>query len=161
MDAREMELKQRAAADLLQQGSHVQVADSGTSAVFSDEERLAAGISIGLQAKGTSGAQWRRLTREAGMKEGTWTAERPPGGAPSSRVKGMAGSGGGVKGPHLDSSAPSLERQGKKKTPTRNTQVRTGTYKEADAVPPFAARGLSGNMDEETDWWRKWQRLKH
>jgi hypothetical protein len=85
MDAREMELKQGAAADLLQQGPHVEVAESGTSAVSSDEERLAAGIStIGLQAKGPSGAQWRRLTREGGMEEGTWTAERPPGGAPSS-----------------------------------------------------------------------------
>jgi hypothetical protein len=31
----------------------------------------------------------------------------------------------------------------------------------AHAVPPFAARGLSGNMDEETDWRRKWERLKH
>jgi hypothetical protein len=40
---------------------------------------------------------------------------------------------------------------------TSNTQVQTGTYKEADAVPPFAASGLSGN----TDWRRKWERLKH
>jgi hypothetical protein len=39
--------------------------------------------------------------------------------------------------------------------------VRTGTYKETDAVPPFAARGLSGCTDEETDWRRKWERLKH
>jgi hypothetical protein len=31
----------------------------------------------------------------------------------------------------------------------------------AHAVPPFAARGLLGNMDEETDWRRKWERLKH
>jgi hypothetical protein len=31
----------------------------------------------------------------------------------------------------------------------------------AHAVPPFAARGLLGNTDEETDWWRKWKRLKH
>jgi hypothetical protein len=51
----ELELKQGAAADLLQQGPHVEVVDSGTSAVSSDEERLAAGIStIGLQAKGPS-----------------------------------------------------------------------------------------------------------
>jgi hypothetical protein len=77
MDTSEMEFKQGAAADLLQQGLHVEVADSGTSAVSSDEERLAAGIStIGLQSKGPSGAQRRRLTREGGMKEGTWTAER-------------------------------------------------------------------------------------
>jgi hypothetical protein len=31
----------------------------------------------------------------------------------------------------------------------------------AHAVPPFAARGLSGCTDEETDWRRKWERLKH
>jgi hypothetical protein len=71
MDTTEIELKQGAAADLLQQGPHVEVADSGTSAVSSDEERLAAGISmIRLQAKGPSGAQRRRLTREGGMKDG-------------------------------------------------------------------------------------------
>jgi hypothetical protein len=96
------------------------------------------------------------------MKEGTWTAERPLGGAPSSRVKGMAGGSGGVKGPHLDSSTPSLEGQHTPlPPPKRNTQLRTGTYKEADTVPPFAARGLSGNTDEETDWQRKWEHLKH
>jgi hypothetical protein len=106
MDTREMELKQGAAADLSQQGPHIEAADSGTSAVSSDE-RLAAGISvIGLQDKGPSGAQQRRLTREGGMKEGTWTAERPPAGAPSSQVKGMAWGGGGVKGRHSDSSTP-------------------------------------------------------
>jgi hypothetical protein len=91
-------------------------------------------------------------------------AERPPGGAPSSRVKGTAGGGGGVKGPHSDSSTPSLQGQQpqkKKKKHTRNTQVRTGTHKEADAVLPFAARGLLGNTDEETDWQRKWEHLKH
>jgi hypothetical protein len=99
MDTREMKLKQGAAADLLQQGPHVEVAESGTSALSSDEERLAAGIStIGLQAKGPSGAQWRRLSREGGMKEGTWMAERPLGGAPS-RVKGMAGGWGSEETP--------------------------------------------------------------
>jgi hypothetical protein len=30
----------------------------------------------------------------------------------------------------------------------------------AHAVPSFAARGLSGDTDEETDWRRKWERLK-
>jgi hypothetical protein len=127
MDTREMELKQGAAADLLQQGPHVEVADLGTSAVSSDEERLAAGIStIGLEAKGPSGAQRRKLTRERGMKEGTWTAQRPQGGAHSSRVKGTAGGGRGVKGPHSDSSTPSLEGQQPQKN--RNTQVRTRAY---------------------------------
>jgi hypothetical protein len=52
MDTEEIELKQGAAAELLQQKPHVEVADSKTSAVSSDEERLAAGIStIGLQTK--------------------------------------------------------------------------------------------------------------
>jgi hypothetical protein len=115
MDTREIELKQGAAADLLRQGPQVEVADSGTSAVSSDEERLATGIStIGLQAEGPSGAKRRRLTRQGGM-EGTWTAEIPPGGAPSSRVEGPAGGGGGVKGPQSDSSTPSLEGQQPKK----------------------------------------------
>jgi hypothetical protein len=31
----------------------------------------------------------------------------------------------------------------------------------AHAVPPYAARGLSGCTDEETDRQRKWERLKH
>jgi hypothetical protein len=31
----------------------------------------------------------------------------------------------------------------------------------AQEVPPFAARGLSVNTDKETDWQRKWERLKH
>jgi hypothetical protein len=49
MDTKEIELKQGATADLLQQKPHVEVADSKTIAVSSDEERLAAGIStIGL-----------------------------------------------------------------------------------------------------------------
>jgi hypothetical protein len=127
MDTREMELKQGAAADLLQQGPHVEVADLGTCAVSSDEERLAAGISmIGLQAKGPFGAQWRRLTREGRMKEGTWTADRPPGGAPSSRVKGMAGGSGGVKGPHSDSSTPSLEGQ---RPPKKNQEHPSADWK--------------------------------
>jgi hypothetical protein len=86
-----MELKQGATADLLKQKLHVEFADSGTSAVSSDEHTLAAGIStIGLQTKRPSGAQRRKLTRERKMKEGTWTAERPPGKTPSSRVKGTA-----------------------------------------------------------------------
>jgi hypothetical protein len=149
---------------LLQQETHVEDADSGTSAVSSDEERLAAGISrIGLQAKGPSGAQRRRLTREGGMKEGTWTAERPPGGAPSSRVKGTAGGWWGCEMTPLGLEYNIPRRAATPPPPkeNRNTQVRTGTYKEADAVPPFATRGLSGNTDEETDWRRKWERLKH
>jgi hypothetical protein len=51
MDTKEKELKQGAAADLLQQKPHADVVDSKTPAISSDE-RLAAGIStIGLQTK--------------------------------------------------------------------------------------------------------------
>jgi hypothetical protein len=70
MDTKEIEPKQGATADLLQQKPHVEVADSKTSAVSSDEERLAAGIStIGLQTNRPSGAQRRKFTRERKMKE--------------------------------------------------------------------------------------------
>jgi hypothetical protein len=52
LDKKEIELKQGATADLLQQKTAVEITDSKTSAVSSDEERLAAGIStIGLQIK--------------------------------------------------------------------------------------------------------------
>jgi hypothetical protein len=122
MVTKEMEPKQGATADLLQQKPHVEVADPKTSAI-SSYERLAAGIST----IGHSGAQRRKLTRERKM-EGTWTAERPPGKTPS-RVKGTAGGSGGVKKPHSDSSTPSLEKQQPKKP--KNTQAQTGTYKEA------------------------------
>jgi hypothetical protein len=61
--------------------------------------------------------------------EGTWMAEKPPRKTPSSQVKGTAGCSGGVKRPHSDSSTPSLEKQQPKKP--RNTQVQTGTYKDA------------------------------
>jgi hypothetical protein len=95
MDTKELELKQGASARLLQQKPHVEVADSKISAVSSDEEGLASGIStIGLQTKRPSGEQRRKLTRERKMKEETWTAERPPGKTPSSRVKGAAGAVG-------------------------------------------------------------------
>ena len=30
----------------------------------------------------------------------------------------------------------------------------------AHVVPPFAARGLSGNTDEKADWRKKWERLE-
>jgi len=29
----------------------------------------------------------------------------------------------------------------------------------AQVVPPFVARGLSGDTDEEADWRQKWERL--
>jgi hypothetical protein len=62
---------------------------------FSDEERLAASISmIGLQTKKPSGAQQRKLTRERKMKEGTWM-ENPPRKTPPSQAKGTVGGSGG------------------------------------------------------------------
>jgi hypothetical protein len=129
MDTKEIELKQGATADLLQQKPHVQVVDSKTSAASSDEERLAAGIStIGMQTKRLSGTQRKKLITEIKM-EGTWTVEKPPRKTLPSQVKGTAGSSGGVKRPHSDSSTPSLKKQ-QPKNP-RNTQVQTETYKEA------------------------------
>jgi hypothetical protein len=79
------------------------------SAASSDEERLAAGIStIGLQTKRLSGVQWKRLTRERKVREGTWMVEKPPSKTPTSQAKGVVGSSGGVKRPHSDSSTPPL-----------------------------------------------------
>jgi len=125
-----MELKQGATADLLQQKPHAEVADSKISAVSSDEEKLAAGIStIGLHTKRLSGAQRKKLIREIKMKEGTWTVEKPQRKIPLSQVKGTVGCSGGVKRPHSDSSTPSLDKQQPKKP--KNTQVHTGIYKEA------------------------------
>jgi hypothetical protein len=132
MDTSISKTKQGAAnpADLLQQEPHVEVIKKKPSAVSADEERLAAGIStIGLEAKRLSGAQQKKLTREGKMREGTWTEKNPPRKTPSPQDKGAVGSSGGVKRPHSDSSTPSQEKQQPKKT--RNTQVQTGTYKEA------------------------------
>jgi hypothetical protein len=142
MDTREMELKQGAAAGLLQQGPHVEVADSGTSAASSDEERLAAGIStIGLQAKGPSGAQ-RRPAREGGLKEGTWMVETA---GRRSFIPGYGTGWGrwGCEGTPLGLEYTIPRRAATPKKP-RNTKCGLG-HKEANAVPPFAARGLSGN----------------
>jgi hypothetical protein len=130
MDMNEKKLRQGASADLSQQKPHTEVVETKTSAASSNEERLGAGIStIGLQTKSLSGAQRRKLVRERKMKEGTWTAEKPPKKTPQSQVKGAAGSSGGVKRPHSDSSTPSQEKQQPKKP--RSTQVQTGTYEEA------------------------------
>ena len=132
MDMKIFETKQGAVttADLSQQESHVDVVDLMPSVASSDEERLAAGIwTIGLQTKRLSGAQRKRLIRERKMREGTWTEKKPPRKTLSSQNKDVAGSSGGVKRPHSDSSTPSLEKQQPKKP--RNTQVQTGSYKEA------------------------------
>jgi hypothetical protein len=49
------------------------------------------------------------------MKEGTWMVEKPKRKTPPSQDKGTAGSSGGVKRPHSDSSTPSQEKQQPKK----------------------------------------------
>jgi hypothetical protein len=53
--------------------------------------------------------------------------EKPKRKIPPSQDKGTAGSSGGEKRPHSDSSTPSQEKQEK----PRSTYVQTGTYKEA------------------------------
>jgi len=114
MDANKIfETKQEAAttADLSQQEPHSEVVDVMPSIASSDEERLAAGISTtGLQTKRISGAQRKRLTRERKMREGTWMEKKPPRKTPSTQNKDGAGSSGGVKRSHSDSSTPSLEK---------------------------------------------------
>jgi hypothetical protein len=72
---------------------HVEVTPTALS---SDEEKLAAGIStIGLQAKRRSGAQREKLMRAKKMREGTRTERRPPRKSPSPQDKGAEGSSGG------------------------------------------------------------------
>jgi hypothetical protein len=128
MDTKEKKLRQGASANLSRQKPHREVVETKTSAAPSDEEKLAAGIStIRLQNKRISGAQRKNFIRERKM-EGTRTVETPPRKTPPSQVKGTEGSSVGVKGPHSDSSTPSQDKQPKK---PRNTQVQTGTYKEA------------------------------
>jgi hypothetical protein len=93
---------------LLQQKPQKEVLESKPSTASSDEEKLAAGISTnGLQAKRLSGAQKKKLIRERKMKEGTWIKKKKKRKTPPSQDKGTAGSSGGVKRPHSDSSTPS------------------------------------------------------
>jgi hypothetical protein len=71
---------------------HVEVTDIKSSVASSDEERLAAGVSmIGLQTKRLSRAQRKTLTGERKMKDGTWTEKKPPRKTPSSEEKGAVG----------------------------------------------------------------------
>jgi hypothetical protein len=134
MDTSTFEPEQEAAApaDLLQQEPHVEVVGSKSSVDLSDEERLAADVSMTrLQTKKLSGAQWKRLTRERKMEEGTWMDKKPPRKTPSSQEMGAVRSNGGVKRPHSDSSTPSSQKHQPKKP--RKTQVQTGSYKETAA----------------------------
>jgi hypothetical protein len=73
----------------------------------------------------------KKLVRERKMKDGTWTVEKPKRKIPPSQDKGTVWSSGGLERPHSDSRTPSQEKQQPKKP--RNTQVHTGTYKEAVA----------------------------
>ena len=106
-------------ADLSQQEPYVEVVYLMPSVASSDEERLATDIStVGLQTKRLFGVQWKRLIRERKMREGTWTEKKPQRKTPSSQNNDVAGSSGGVKRPHSDSSTPSLEKQQPKKPGT-------------------------------------------
>jgi hypothetical protein len=84
---------------------------------------------MGMQTKRHSGAQRRKLNREKKKKEGTWMERKPPRKSHTSGDRSGAGSSGGVKRPHSDSSTP-MEIQHSKKKP-RNAVVHTGSYKEA------------------------------
>jgi hypothetical protein len=109
--------KQEAEAGLLQ-------LDQRSTTAPSEEDRLAAGIStIGLQARKLFGGQRKKLMRERKMREGTWTERKPPRKTPPSQDRGVAGSSGGVKRPHSDSSTPSAERQ--QPTKSRTTLMQT------------------------------------
>jgi hypothetical protein len=95
MNTFEPEQEATVPTDLLQNEPPVEIARSKPSIDVSDEERLAAGISMtGLQTKKLSGAQWKRLTRERKMKEGTWSDKKPPRKTPSSQEMGVAQSSG-------------------------------------------------------------------
>jgi hypothetical protein len=129
---RNLETKEEAAttADLLQQESQQEVVNVLPPAACSDEEKLAAGISmIGLQTKGPSGVQRKRLTQERKMKEGTWTEKKPPRETTSTQCKDGAGSSGVAKRPHSDSSTPPAGGTANKKP--RDAQVQTRTHKDA------------------------------
>ena len=131
MDTKNFETEQGAAsaADLLQHKPQAEAGEPKSSVTASDEERLAAGVStIGLHTKRLSGAQRKKLLKERKTREGTWI-EKPPRKTPPSRGMGVAGSSGGVKRPHSDTSTPSQEQQHPKKP--RSTRMQTGTYKEA------------------------------
>jgi hypothetical protein len=132
MDTRNFETKQGTAttADLPQQEPYEGVADLKSSVASLDEERLAEGIStIGLQTKRLSGAQRKKAYLRKKMREGTRMEKKPPGKTPSPQDKCAEESSVGVKRPHSDSRTPSLEKQQPKTS--RNTQVQTGSYKEA------------------------------
>jgi hypothetical protein len=75
MDTSTSKTKQGAVnpANLIHQEPQAEVIEQKLSAVSSDEEKLAAGISkIGLQTKRLSGGQRRKLMKEKRMREGTW-----------------------------------------------------------------------------------------
>ena len=121
MDSKVIEHKRGAdtTADLLpQQPPQMKDVAQKLSAVSSDEERLAVGVStIELQTKRLSGAQRKGLTRERKMREGTWTVEKPPGKTPSPQAKGVAESSGGVKDPTTQTQVHHLKANSNPKNP--------------------------------------------
>jgi hypothetical protein len=81
MDTSNFETEQGAVnpVDLSQPKPHVEVKEQTSTAVSSDEENLAVGIStIGLQAKRLSRAQRKKLMKARKMREGTWMERKPP-----------------------------------------------------------------------------------
>jgi hypothetical protein len=111
---------------LSKQKPQEEVLESKPSTASSDEEKLAAGIStIGLQVKRLSGAQRKKLVRERKM-EGTWMVEKPKRKTPPSQDKGTAGCSRGCEKTPLR-----LEYTIPRKAAAQETQVQTGTYKEA------------------------------
>jgi hypothetical protein len=149
MDTKEMELKQEAAADLLQQGPHLEDADRGLP-LFLQIRRdwLPASQRLDCKPRGPLEHSGEGSLEREGRRSGPGR-QRPPGGAPSSRVKGTAEGDGGVKGPHSDSSTPSLEGQQPPKnpgTPSADWDIRKLTQFHLSLL------GVSRVTDEETDW---------
>jgi hypothetical protein len=79
----------------------VEVKEQTSTAVSSDEDKLAAGISTtGLQVKRLSGAQRKKLMKARKMREGTWMERKPPRKTPYPQDEGAEESSAGVKRPH-------------------------------------------------------------
>jgi hypothetical protein len=98
MDTSNFETHQGAVdpVDLSQPKPHMEVKEQTSTAVTSDEEKLAAGIlAIGLQAKRLSAEQQKKLMKARKMREGAWTERKPTRKTPSPQDKGAEGSSAG------------------------------------------------------------------
>lgn len=99
----------------------------GSTAGPSNLEKVTSGVgTIHLKDKKISGAQKRRLRKEAKIAAGTWTIQKPRG--PRKNQEG-AGPIGAKKRPHSDSSTPPLSKQASKRH--RSTNVQTVSYRDA------------------------------